>query len=43
MTQTELAKLVGVSQKTISRYCSGEIVPNERMKQRIIDNVKVQS
>lgn len=35
VTQTELAKSCGVSQKTVSRYCNGDVIPDEVMQQKI--------
>lgn len=35
VTQTELAKSCGVSQKIISRYCNGDVTPDEVMQQKI--------
>lgn len=35
VSQTELAKSCGVSQKTVSRYCNGDVTPDEVMQRKI--------
>lgn len=35
VTQTQLAKWCRVSQKTISRYCNGKVMPDEVMQKKI--------
>lgn len=44
ISQTALAELLGVSQKTISRYCTGVIIPSGEYQNHILsvlNNIKI--